>query len=236
MAIATTGRGGISPSLLQASLSEIIGGVGAKFTILIDIITPILGWVAFASTVDCAIPSEGGRIISELTSPGLGDSQPWLYRTVLGLTAVPADAVLDPHLPHWAFLGDSGYITLQLHSNATISTIIVESDFVESIPHHIRVWAFVPKTKRGHSDESLLVTPPLLDRFEDRGLFPIFLGNISLGEDSVPGGHRYHVHSRIQALTPAMVVMLEFLSNGGSNITRIRLIRILGIPSSIVRS
>lgn len=231
VAIATTDQGGILPPLPPVSLSQIISGIGANFDVLIDTITLILGWVSFASPIDCTIPWEGGRIISELTSPGLGDSQPWLYRTVLGLTAVPVDAVLDPRLPHWAFLGDSGHVTLELHTNATISTVIIKSDFPESMPHDIRVWAFVPKIKQGRQNESLQVTPPLLHQFEDRGLFPLFLGNLSLGEGSVPGDHRYHIHRQAQAYIPTMVVMLEFLSNGGADITRIRLICILGIPS-----
>ena len=231
IAIATTDQGGISPPLPPVSFPQIISGMGANFDMLIDMIALILGWVSFASPIDCVIPWEGGRIISELTSPGLGDSQSWLYRTVLGLTAVPVDAVLDPRLPHWAFLGDSGHITLELHTNATVSTVIIESDFPESMPHDVHVWAFVPKIKQGRRNESLQVTPPLLHQFEDRGLFPLFLGNLSLGEGSVPGDHRYHIHRQAQAYTPTMVVMLEFLSNGGADITRIRLIRILGIPS-----
>lgn len=219
------------PSLPLVSLSQITGGVGATFAVLIDMIIPIFGWISFAPQIDCAIPWKGGRIIPELTSPGLGDSKPWLYRTALGLTAVPADAVLDPRLPHWAFPGDSGHLTLELHTNATISAVIIESDFPESMPHDIRVWAFVPKIKQSRHEEPLSVTPSLLHRFEDRGLFPLFLGNISIGEDSVPGDHRYRIHRRARAHTPTMVVMLEFLSNGGADITRIRLIRILGSPS-----
>ena len=201
--------------------------------VLLDTITriPTPRWMSLVSPVDCAIPWEGGRVISELTSPGLGESQPWVYKAILGLTVVPADAVLDPNLPHWSFLGGSGHVTFELHKNATISTIVIESDFPESMPQDIRVWVFVPEVEQGCCDEPLSVTPPLLHRFEDRGLSPLFLGNISVGEGSVPGDHRYHIHRRSQTRIPAMVVMLEFLSNGGTDVTRIRLIRVLGIPS-----
>ena len=186
--------------------------------------------LAFVELVDCAIAREGARAVAEWTSPGLGEPRPWLYRVVLGST-VPADAVLDPRLPHWSFFSQPGFITLELHRNATVMVIIVESDFPDSIPHDIRIWTLVPKSEPGLCRPRSPGVPSFPYQSEDQGLSPLFLGDAVFQAGSTPWKHRYHVPRGCNAYVPIGVVMLEFLSNGGDNITRIHLIRILGIPS-----
>lgn len=194
-------------------------------------IMPVLVWTALVSPVDCAVPWEGARVVSEWSSQGLKESRPWLYKMMGGSTIVPADAALDPYLPHWSFLGQTGHIALELHRNAAITTIIIESDFPNSIPHKIRIWTFVPKPERGPRHSQSPVTPPFSYLSGDRGLSPLLLGDVVFQVGSTAREHRYHVPRRCHAYTPVRVVMLEFLSNGGDGITQIRRIRILGVPS-----
>jgi len=150
---------------------------------------------------------------------------------MLGSTVVPADAVLDPHLPHWSFHGQNGHITFELHRNATIITVVIESDFPESIPRDIRIWTFVPESKQGPRHSRSPDTPIFPYQSEDRGLFPLLLGDVIFQEGSTPRERKYHVPHGRHAYTPIGMVMLEFLSNGDGNFTRIRFVRILGIPS-----
>lgn len=191
----------------------------------------VLIWTAFVSPVDCAIPWEGARIVSEWTSPGLGESRPWLYKTMLGLTVVPADAALDPYLPHWSFLGQTGHIALELHRNATIITVIIESDFPDAIPHDIRIWTFTPKFGQDPRRARSPNAPHFPYHLEDKQFSPLLLGDAFFQAGSTPREHRYNVPHGWHVRMPIGVVVLEFLSNGGSDVTRIDRIRILGIPS-----
>lgn len=191
----------------------------------------VLAWMTIISPVDCAIPWNGARIISEWTSPGVGESRPWLYKTVLNLVVVPPEAVLDPHLPHWSFLGQSGQITFELHRNATITTVIIESDFPNSMPKEIRMWAFAQKPKQHSCRSQPLNTPSFPYRLENQDLSPLLLGDVFFQAGSTPREYRYHIPRGCYGHIPIGMIMLEFLSNGGDEITRIGLIRVLGIPS-----
>lgn len=103
-------------------------------TVFRSVIVQALVWMMFVSPVDSAIPCEGARVVSGWSSPGHGESGPWFYRAVLGSTVVPAEAVLDPQQPHWSFPGQAGHITFKLHRNATLTAIVIKSDFPNSIP------------------------------------------------------------------------------------------------------
>ena len=188
-----------------------------------------LVWSFMVPPTDCAIPQKGARVVPDLTSPGIGDSRR-LFRTVFGLTAVPAEAVLDPHLPHWSFFGRSGYITLELHSNATLTTIVIESDFPDSMPHNIRVWALVPRLKQDLYHSQLPAVPPFPFEFKGQDFSPLLLGDSSFQTGSSLGERRYRVPRGSYGHVPIGMVTLEFLSNGGNGNTRIGLIRVLGSP------
>ena len=210
---------------------QILAGLQEMSAVLRYTFMRVSVWMAFVSPTDCAIHRKGARVVVEQTSPGLWESRPWLYRTVLGLTTVPADVVLDPGPPHWSFLGQTGHITLKLHRNSTVTSIIIESDFPDSIPHNIRIWTFGPNPGQGPCRSWSLDGPSLPYQSKEQDLFPLFLGNATFQVGSTPGEHRYHISHGRRASMPTGMIMLEFLSNGGHRITRIRAIRVLGIPS-----
>lgn len=191
----------------------------------------VLVRLALVSPVDCAIHREGASAVAGWTSPGLEESRLWLYRMIMGSAVVPADAVLDPRLPRWSFFGQTGHITLALHRNATLITVIIESDFPDSIPHNMRIWTFMPKSRRGLCRLRPLDIPSPQQQSGGRGLSLLFLGDAVSQAGSTAWERRYHAPRGCYAHVPTDVVMLEFFSDGGDDITRIRLIRVLGIPS-----
>lgn len=205
--------------------------VGKSATAFQSAVLDAFTWIGVVSIVDCAIPSKGARVIPEWTSPGTGDSGRWFYKSVLGLTVVPPEAVLDKNLPHWSFPGQSGHIAFELHQNATITTVIVESDFPESIPHTVRIWTFVHKPKQVLCCSQSLNVPPFPYPLGTRDLFPLLLGDVTFQTGTDLRERKYHIPRGFYGHVPVGVVMLEFLPNGGGEFTRIDHIRILGIPS-----
>jgi hypothetical protein len=184
-----------------------------------------------ASPVDCAIPSKGARIIPEWTSPGVGDVHGWFYKSVRGLTIVPPESVLDKNLPHWSIPGQSGHIAFELHRNATITAVIIESDFPQSIPHTIRIWTFVRKSEQVQCCSQSGDTLSFPYQLGTRDLIPLLLGDVAFQTGSALREHRYPIPRGCYGNVPVGTVMLEFLPDGGSDITRIGHIRVLGIPS-----
>lgn len=216
---------------LRKNMAAILSAIEEEAAIFRYAIVRVLVWMTVISPVDCAIPWNGARVVSGWTSPGVGESHLWLYKTVLGLTVVPPEAALDPHLPHWSFLGQSGHIAFELHRNATITTVIIQSDFPDSVPHSVRIWTFVQKPKQLSCRLQPLNTPSFPHRLENRDLSPLLLGDVFSQASSTPGEYSYHIPRGCYGHIPIGMVMLEFLSNRGSDITRIGLIRVLGIPS-----
>lgn len=68
--------------VLRETLQHIAKEVAAIFRYSI---MQVMAWMTIISPVDCAIPWKGARIISEWTSPSIGESRPWLYRAACGL-------------------------------------------------------------------------------------------------------------------------------------------------------
>ena len=186
-------------------------------------------WAGIISPVDCATPWEGARVIMDWTSPGVGELQQWLYETVLGLPVVSAQAILEKDMPHWSFHGQTGHIAIELHRNATLTTVIIESDFPDSIPHSIRIWTFISQLDRCPCCPQP-PAPAFAPWVKSSNLFPLLLGDAPFRAGSTPREREYHIPPGCCGRIPVGMVIVEFLSNGGSDVTRIDLVRILGVP------
>ena len=217
--------------LSQKSLAILQHEIKERAPIIRHAVITTLVWISVVSPVDCAIPWKGARVVPEWTSPGTGESRRWFYRVVLGSPTSSAEVVLDPLLPHWSFFGRSGYITLLLHAEATLTTIVIESDFPDSMPHDLRVWAFVPRHNQDPCFSQLEISPSFPYQLKDWDLSPLLVGDIAPQANSNSTEHRYHVPRGPCGHIPVGMIMLEFLSNGGSEMIQIRLIRVLGVPS-----
>lgn len=94
---------------------------------------------------DVTMWTDGAHIIDHLTSPSIRHHPPAWYHIFTPTVKVPVPpvAVLDPQLSCWAFDGFSGYITVQLSTNASITQLVVEhpSESTLSAPRDIVVWA-----------------------------------------------------------------------------------------------
>ena len=187
---------------------------------------------------DLTVWSDGARVVEELTSPTSGgkDRSGWGWWDKKATSHwVGPIAVLDPQISCWSFTGTSGFITLQLTGNASITSVEIghatEPHLQKFAPQDFLVWALV--NSRSFSVKEIprhSIAPPNLERLVSSGLYPIQLGTFTFNATSHPVGQFFAVDAgALKAYGGrADKIMFHVLNNGGGKRTCLYHLRVFG--------
>jgi hypothetical protein len=190
---------------------------------------------------DLSIWTDGACVVEEFTSPTFGekgeDRWNWWGENLPAVHWAGPIAVLDSQISCWSFEGSSGYITLQLIGNASISSIqmahTAESHLWKFAPRDFIVWALVESNSFSVKEIPRHTTPPPnLERLVSSGYYPIHLGTFSFSFDvaSRAAGQSFVVDAEVLERYGGRIdrVMFHILSNWGAKRTCLYHLRVFG--------
>ena len=188
---------------------------------------------------DLTIWSDGAFVVEDFTSPtfsnkGRGWWNWWGQNTAVVHWAGPI-AVLDPEISCWSFEGASGFITLRLTGNASISSVQIahtaESHLKKFAPQDFTVWALVDSASFSIKEiPRHTAPPPNLDHLASNGFYPIQLGAFSFEVASHAPGQSFAVDAEVLKNYGGRVdkIMFHFFSNWGAKRTCLYHLRVFG--------
>jgi hypothetical protein len=188
---------------------------------------------------DLTVWSGGAYAVEDFTSPTFSDKGKswwnwWAQDTATVRWAGPI-AVLDPAISCWSFEGASGFITLQLIDNATISSVQIahadETHLQKFAPKDFIIWALVDSDSFSVKEIPHHTTPPPnLERLVSNRFYPIRLGAFSFEVASHAAGQRFAVDAGVLESYGGRVdkVMFHVLSNWGAKRTCLYHLRVFG--------
>lgn len=188
---------------------------------------------------DLTVWSDGARAIEDFTSltfsnKGRSRWNWWGQNTAAVHWAGPI-AVLDPEVSCWSFEGASGFITLRLIGNASITSVQIahttESHPQKFAPKDFIVWALVDSDSFSVKEIPRHSTPPPnLERLVSNRFYPIQLGTFSFEVASHAAGQSFAVNVGVLENYGGRVdkVMFHVLSNWGAKRTCLYHLRVFG--------
>ena len=188
---------------------------------------------------DLTVWSDGACIVEEFTSPTFSHESRsrwnWWGKASATVHWAGPVAVLDPQISCWSFEGTSGFITLQLIANSSITLVqvahTVESQLQRFAPQGFIVWALVDSGSFSVKEIPHHITPPPnLERLVSNRLYPIRLGTFSFDVASHATGQSFVVDTGVLERYGGRVdkVMFQFLSNWGAERTCLYHLRVFG--------
>jgi hypothetical protein len=185
---------------------------------------------------DLSIWTDGACVVEELTSPTSGEKgKDWWNWWGEAVHWAGPIAVLDPRLSCWSFEENSGYITLQLIGNASISSVQIahtaESNLQKFAPRDFIIWALMDSNSFSVKEIPRHTTPPPnLERLVSSGFYPIHLGTFSFDVVSHTAGQSFSVDAEVLERYGGRInrVMFHILSNWGAKRTCLYHLRVFG--------
>lgn len=189
---------------------------------------------------DLTVWSGGARVVEKFTSPTFGHKNRsrwnWWGKNSATVHWAGPVAVLDPQISCWSFEGTSGFITLQLIANSSITLVqvahAVESQPQKFAPQSFIVWALVDLGSFSVKEIPRHGTPPPnLERLVSHRLYPIQLGTFYFDVASHAAGQSFVVDTGVLEGYGSRVdkVMFHILSNWGAERTCLYHLRVFGI-------
>ena len=188
---------------------------------------------------DLTVWSDGACAVEDFTSPTFSDRGRgwwnWFAQNPAPVHWAGPIAVLDPEISCWSFEGASGFITLQLIGNASITSVQIayaaESHLQKFAPKDFIVWALVDSHSFSVKEIPRHTTPPPnLERLVSKTFYPIQLGIFSFEVASHAAGQLFAIDVGALERYGSRVdkVMFHVLSNWGAERTCLYHLRVFG--------